>query len=337
MPNRQNKVNRALIYLVLLWGLTITGCTTVYVTFPVTHPAEINLSQYETIAFGRITGDMAPDIKFYLNEKLIRSSHIRIMDRPQQSHPVDMTRSSMLISGKAESYYDEEVTFKKKTCARKGKKDKGEHKNIDKHKGRKNHEHSDNHGDGKYGCTHYKRSGIMSTFGHFDFTEAETGQLLLSKNYKCKKEDYKTAIDEGPAAINADYLYKKCLDENVQLLFKTISPWQEYVKIPFEKDYRLPNLESGIYLAREGNLLGAIDIFSRELQAAEANSKTPNESVVNVYWNLGLAYEYSWQFKEAERMFRRANEITGNSKFLKEIAHNQQLQSEREELLKQLP
>ena len=350
-------MNRLLLIFILLWCLIITGCTTIYVPISLTHPAEINLSQYETISFDRITGNMAADFKHYLKDELIKSSHLRIGNKPRQYRNFQeqillesyrdakreasqgkMTIASVLIFGNAESYYDEEVTFKKETCKRKdeGKlKDKKEDKENGKHK--HEHDHKDKDRDGKYECTHYKRMGILTTFGHMDFTEAKTGQLLLSKNFKCKKDDYNTAIDESPASINKKYMYDKCLNQNVHKIFKAMSPWQEEVQIPFEKDYDLPNLEAGIYRAREGNFLGAIEIFSRELKAAEINPKIPTDSVVIAYWNLGLAYEYSWQFEKADRMFRRAYEITGNSKYIKEIAHAERLKEEREELLRQIP
>ncbi|GJL80153.1 MAG: hypothetical protein NPINA01_31420 [Nitrospinaceae bacterium] len=315
----------------------MSGCTTLYVPIPLTHPAEVNLSQYENVAFGRVTGNMAPDFKICLRDELIRLSHIRIMDRPQQLHlrrenalsnsylPRENTsnlgqlnRSSVLLFGNAESYYDEETTFKKKTCERKIEVEGKEKKE-------------------KYDCTHYKRTGTLTTFGHIDFTEEATGTILLSKNFKCSKDDYNTSVDESPAAINKKYMYEKCLNQHVYKIFKAMSPWQEEVRIPFEKDYHLPNLEMGINLARERNFPGAIEIFQRELEAAQISGKIPKESVVNAYWNLGLAYEYSWQFDKADTMFRRAYEISGDGKYIKEIAHNERLKAEREELLRQIP
>ena len=326
-----------------------------YVPIPLTHPAEINLAPYESISFGRVTGNMASDFKHYLEDELIRSSHLRIGDKSQayrslqekillesyrdakrESNLGKTAFASIVINGNAESYYDEETSFKKETCERKLSEDEIKRRERRREKrGKKKGKEIPR--EIKYECTHYKRIGVLSTFGHMDFTEAQTGHLLISKNFSCKEEGYTTAIDESPPAINNDSMYEECLHQNVYEIFKTMSPWNENVKIPFEKDYDLPNLEAGIYLAQEGNLAGAVEVFYRELKAAEINPKIPIDSLVNAYWNMGLAYEYTWQFDKADAMFRRANELSSDRKFIKEIVRNLELKAEREELLKQLP
>lgn len=314
--------------LLFLSLILLAGCATVSIPIRLTHPAEINMTPYKQIAIAEIKGNMGQAFADTIKNSLVESNRFKVVDRARlnqilrelnlsQSDLADETKqvklgkllgASAMIAGHTEGKYDEKVTSSKTTC---GPKDK------------------------RYPCIVYTREGVVKTSGSIDVIEIQTGQIIKSKplNNSCS---YQTqATDAVPDAIDKDSLFEACLARNASTFLKAISPWTEIVMVPFRKDSAIPDLERGINQAKMGEMTEAIKIFSDAAKASEINPDIKPKSIANAYWNLGLAYEYTWEFDKAIEALKKAYSINPSDMYLKEKANAERLKTERKKLEEQ--
>jgi tetratricopeptide (TPR) repeat protein len=87
-------------------------------------------------------------------------------------------------------------------------------------------------------------------------------------------------------------------------------------RISFYEDDDLPELEEGAHLIAKGNYAGAISKFQM------ATEKYPSsESVYKAYYNLGVVFEYDYQFEKALVSLRIADELHPAENFKQEMAY----------------
>lgn len=313
-----------LIYLasILIIGNNIIACSTVKVPIRVTHPPAIDMSSYKQIAITEISGNMGPSFSDHLKSQLIMGNHYKVVDRNQLDkilgeHNIskDLTdpkarvkagkflTASVFISGRADHKYSENITSSESTCKAKN----GQ----------------------KYKCKAFTRTGLIKTDGSVDVVDVTTGQIVATKliNNQCKEWTYEKIKE--PAAINQDRLSNKCLQQNVTKIFRVVSPWSETVKIAFIKDKAIPGSESGINMAKAGNMAMAIQEFSKGAQFAESSSSLKPKQKANAYWNLGLANEYQHNFDEANAAFDKAFQYSPQQKFVNEKKHVERTRREQ--------
>lgn len=334
----------------LLVVIGVTGCATVRIPIQVTHPAEINMTPYKQVAITEIKGDMGQAFSDSIKSNLVESNRFQVVDRDRldhilrelnfsQSDLADETKrvklgkllsASAMIAGHTEGKYDEQLTHSGATC---GLKDK------------------------QYPCTVYTREGVVKTSGSIDVINIQTGQIIKSKTLNNSCSTRTQATDATPIEIDRDSLFRTCLSQNVHTFLKAISPWIETVQVPFVKDSAIPDLEKGINRAQMGEMSEAIKIFAGAAKAAETSpgikptSTTDNtyfdklkglaglaasdikpESIANAYWNLGLAYEYTWEFDKAIEAFKKAGSLHADEKYPKERANAERLKTEQQKL-----
>lgn len=306
--------------------ITMTfGCTTVRVPISVTHPAEINMKKYEQIAISDINGNMGNRYGDELKNKLVESGKFKVVDRNQmdrilnelklsQSDLTDSTQraklgkimsASALIAGRVDGNYSEKSYSKKRKCYQ----DKQE-----------------------YPCTQYYREGVFSLNGGIDVVDVQTGQILRSKVLKSSKSGSTSATDETPEPIDQDSLLMAALDDDLQIFLKAITPWTETCYVPFEKHKKIPELEQAINHAKMGEMDQAINIFSSAIKTAEMNPELKPEHIAQTYWNLGLAYEYTFEFDKAMECFKKGYTLDPDSKFIAERKNAEKLKAEKAKL-----
>ena len=322
----KNSILKAIAFLTLIVSLIfINGCGTVKVPIKVTHPAEINMSQYKQIAISDIRGNMGQAFSDGLKNRLIESGRFNVVDRYRmkqimkelklsQSDLADSGNTiklgklmcvSALIAGHTEGNYKETTTRKRGKCY----KDKKE-----------------------YSCTTYFRKGIFSTSGSIDVIDIQTGQIIRSKVLNAVHNKSTSATDDTPPSIDKGSLENAALSENLETFMKAITPWDEMVQVPFKSDTNIPDLEHGINLAKIGELNEAIKIFRFAAKAAEENAKINPKSIAKAYWNLGLACEYSCDYDNAVSAFKKAYALNPKDEYSKEIKNAQKLKAEKKKL-----
>lgn len=171
--------------------------------------------------------------------------------------------------------------------------------------------------------------------GNIDVIDIQTGQVIKTKmlNNTCIEE--KQEKEKRPDAIDKDALLNRCLYQNVVGFMRTIVPWTEIVQIPFVKDSTIPELERGINQAKMGGMVGAIRIFSGVAETSERDPSIKPKSIANAYWNLGLAYEYAWEFDRAIDAFEKAYTFYPDDAYIRERSNVERMRANRERLKEQ--
>lgn len=320
--------------LALLISLSIIGCAEVKIPIQVTHHAEINMTTYKQIAIAEIKGNMGQSFSDTFKDSLVESNRFQVVERARldqllkelnlsQSDLADETKrvklgkllsASAMIAGHTEGKYDEETTYQDATCSS-GSKKEGNYR--------------------KYSCKNYTRRGEVKTGGSIDVIDIQTGQIIKSKTLNNSCSEKTSATDATPAGIDKDSLFGQCLSKNVSTFLKAIIPWTEVVQASFVKDDAIPDLEKGINQVKMGEMAEAIKIFSNAAKAAETNPAIKPKSIANAYWNLGLAYEYTWEFDKAIELFKKAFSLNADETYIKEKANAESLKAQRRKLQEQ--
>lgn len=316
------------IFAALSMVLLCSCASTVYVPMKVEHPAEVNMSAYRQVAIAGIKGNNGRAVEDRIKPLLLESGRFKVLDRTRMDQiwqELDISESdisdpgqrvklgkflsaSAIIAGHIDGVYKEKITSRESTC----KQDKQE-----------------------YPCTIYTREGVLKSEGNIDVIDVETGEILMSKRLECARSAQKSATDAEPDRIDRDALISRCAAQNASVFVKAVSPWSEYVRVPFEKDGKIPELEKGIAQATVGNTNEAIGTFKACIKNYEANPKTKPESLAKIYWNMGLVYEYTGQFERASASLKKAYEISREQRFLAELQNVERLKEDSLRLAEQ--
>ena len=314
-----------LLVLVIISFYT-TGCSTVAVPISVPHPAEINMSKYKQIAIGKFTGNMGQLVSDGIKNKLVESGKFKVVDRTRMTQimsELKLSQSNLLssknrvklgkllgvsalITGYNKGSYKENVTSEEATCI---------------------------NSDGqKYSCTRYKRTGTYITNGSIDVIDIETGQLIRSKVLNSSYEESKSQTNKKPEHIDKESLAGRCIQDDVSSFLKAIIPWKEIVYARFIKDRKIPSLEMGINQTKLGEMDKAIKTFASAAKAAEINPELKPKNIANAYWNLGLAYQYTWNFDKAISTFKKAFTVNPKDMYIYEMKNVEKMKVEKKKL-----
>jgi tetratricopeptide (TPR) repeat protein len=283
------------------------------------------MAQYRQIAISDIEGSMGQAFSDGLKSRLIECGRFKVVDRNRMNQIMkelklsqsDLSDSgntiklgklmsaSALIAGHVEGNYKETRSRRKRKCY----KDKKE-----------------------YSCTTYYRKGIFSTSGSIDVIDVQTGEIIKSKVLDARYKKSASATDATPPAIDKGSLARTANSDNLEKFMKAITPWDETVMAPFKTDGNIPDLERGINMAKIGELNEAVKIFQFAAKAAEGNAKIKPNSIAKAYWNLGLAYEYSYFYDHAVVAFKKAYALNPKDEYHKEIKNAKKLEAEKKKL-----
>ncbi|MBF0120501.1 MAG: tetratricopeptide repeat protein [Desulfobacterales bacterium] len=310
------------------------SCTTVRVPCKIIHPADVNMSKYKQLAVDEFKGKCGHDAKGYFKEKLTQSDRFTVVDRAHldkiqtelslsQSGASDnsaklsigkLITASAIISGHISCDYDENITSEDKKCTKYDPKTKESY---------------------EYSCIRYKRYGTYRISGDIDVIDVETGRTISTKTLKTKADELTSKIDGTPEPIDKGALKIKCMDKLVSDFAKTILPWTTIEEIPYKKASNIPALEIGINKVRIGEMDEAIQIFLESLNSLKKDPKIKPKDISVILWDLGLTYEYSWQFDKAIEAFKEAYILNPDDNLREEIENVYKLKEERKKLEEQ--
>lgn len=295
----------------LLISILFMGCGA-SLRVPVIRPAEINLKSYDTIALGEIkteikTQEETTDFKlgplsinisrknkdkkdFYFTSQLtqaLKATRFKVLSYDGLITPSE--GGVAVISGHIDYDYDEDMT-------------KSESKKKDKKTG-----------EVKTTLT-YTRKGSATVKAVLQVIDGRTKEVLTIKNFTKRASDSERRENSYPKSIDRDRLFKSCREQIVQSFIRVIVPYTEMVSVAFETDDKMPELERGFNMVKEGNWDAAIDFFS---QTTEIYSNSP--LVHKAYYNLGLGYMYTDQFDQGLSALEEAYAIKAEGKYQKAI------------------
>ncbi len=328
----QLSLNPALV--LSLTCLFLFGCSTVGVKVPLMRPAEINLKGKNELVVGQISGPAADKMSAYVKQKAVDSGYFKVIDRKHlnrvmselklsTSDLVDndsrkklgkLMTGSVLIMGNILDYnYTENLSREIRECTKTVKKK-----------------------EYKYKCTQYYRKGMAVVRASFDIVDIETGETLRSKALESKHGKGTSAMNEQPARIDSNLLLDICVKEVATDLIRAIAPWKDVVTANFKKDGDLPMMETGISYAQAGLWNDALLQFKSAVEMADTNPDISPKVAALAYWNLGLAYEYTAQFEDAEMCIKKAFALSSDADYLQELKNIEKLKSEKKKLREQL-
>jgi tetratricopeptide (TPR) repeat protein len=317
-----------------LVSLFLFGCSTVGVKVPVMRPAEINLKGKNELVVGRMSGRKADKMNAYVKQKAVDSGYFKVIDRKHldrvmaelklsTSDLVDtdsrkklgkLMTGSVLIMGNILDYnYTEDMSREVRECTKKVKKKVY-----------------------KYRCTRYYRKGTAVVRASFDIVDIETGETLRSKALEGKRSYATSATNEQPAGIDSNLLLDTCMKIVATDLIRAIAPWKDIVTAKFKKDGDLPMMETGIIYAQAGLWDDALSQFKSAVEMADTNPDISPKVAALAHWNLGLAYEYTAQFDDAEASVKKAFALSSNADYLRELKNIEKRKSENKKLRQQL-
>jgi Curli production assembly/transport component CsgG/Tetratricopeptide repeat len=302
--------------------LSLMGCA--YKTIQVNYmrPAEVNLKGIKQIAIGGVYGYgpyevAASSMKGQLEESIFNSGRFTLVDRSRTQQVLGelaLVNSGIFDTSKAPqlgkllpaSIFIYATVNRDDTGTRV---DRSEQKTSE--------------GNVYY---RYTRTSWGETEVSFQVIDCETGVILAVKTLRGRAEDiYSEDNNSNPRYADYNPLLDNARNKVIAAFMKVIAPYEDTANVRFAKQKKVPQVEQGIGLVRVGDWAGSIQAFEA------AYAAYPNDS--RVIYNLGLSYEYTFQFARAEEMFTKAYKLEPkNSTYKNEIENCRRLRAEYEKL-----
>ena len=284
---------------------------------PVLKPAEINLRGIDKIAIGDIKGNVGSNIADLLTSRLFESDQLDVVDRSNLSrimreHELNMSgvinndtavKIGKLVGASALIVGNANVKYDLKRWKGKPWKDK----------------------EGKWHQS-YNVKGTAKVNSTLKVVGLTTGKVLAAKSISKEAKDSERENNQWPQDPDKDAIISSAVNSVINTFMKMIAPYTVYVNVKFEKS-KLPESEAGINFAKQGQWEDALAQFK------SAKDKNPTDPCV--WFNLGLAYEYNFMFRQAIEAFKEANKIKPCGKYVAEISNVKRLQADREKLERQ--
>jgi curli biogenesis system outer membrane secretion channel CsgG len=286
-------------------------------------PAAVNLSGMNQIAVGHIEGRGGQVIADTLSEQLLETNYFEVMNpaglgRVLKESNLDLINLIGLINPDTAAKFrgllgvDIIVTGKVVDFNCTQRNTRSEPK-----KGK----------DGKDHQTFYKKGTAMVTTS-FRITNLTDGNIVFSKAISRRAEATTSAEDRWPGNPDQRALLNKAARAAVASFVREIAPYSEYVTVRLAKnETKLLEMENGINYARAGQWGNAAEEFEAAVRKEPSNQ--------GAWYNLGLAYEYTCQFNEAESAFKKASSIKPCKQCVDEINNVRRLVVERGRLEEQ--
>ena len=303
--------------------MTAAACAGPTARVPVTRPATVNLSGMNQIAVGHIEGPGGQMIADSLSEQLIGTDYFKVMNpgglgrvleesnlelisligliNPETAAQFrDLLGVDIIVTGKVLDFdYTQSRTRSK---SREGK-------------------------DGKDHQTYYKKgTGVVTTA--FRITNLRDGHVVYSKTVSRSARATTSAEDRWPHDPDERAVLDEAVHAAVASFVREIAPYREVITVRLAKnETELLEMENGLNYARAGQWEIAAEQFEVAVRKEPFNQ--------SAWYNLGLAYEYTCRFDQAESAFKKASSIKPCKDCVAEINNVRRLAVERKMLEEQ--
>ena len=304
-------------------ALLFSGCGTSYLTVMVQEPAEINLNNFKKIAIGETTGQHADDVADELTSSLVQNGRFEVLDRAnlnqvlQEYHLtlsglVDQQSAAKLgqLIGAAALVFARVADYKYNESIYRG----------DPWKDKKGNTHQT-----------IQRTGVGTVTVDFKITDLTTGRILISPNITQEATAYTSADNQYPPDIDRESLLAAARTKVISRFMAMIAPHWVDVRVALLSDSDIPELSRGIDYAKQGAWDQAIANFSNGIKNHQGN-----ENLHKAYFDLGVAYEYTNDFKDALEMLNKAYSFKPDDLYANEIRNCKSREAEYNRLQQQL-
>lgn len=293
---------------------SLAACANTVVFVPRTSPAEINLSSYQRIAVGGVSGPEGPNVVAGLTQALLETKRFEVLDRQHLAEVMkeqdlavsgavsddsavsigQIIGSAALLVGDVSLHsYDEDVNRSNEKCSVKGK-------SVD--------------------CVAYTRTANAQVAVTFKVLDTETGKVLAAKNLTSSLSDRRKKYDDKPARFDmADAWLAKCRTQVVQDFMKVIAPYTHNVGVELLDDGDLPELEMGNNFAKLGRWPDAIAQYGAALERGSKDPEISIKSRSKALYNLGVGLGYSGSYDEGVNELEKAFAMKPDNLYLMQI------------------
>ena len=306
------------ILLILTFLLIIVffeGCGTTNVNVMVTHPAEMNMLNYKKLIVNEFSGLRGNSVNNELINSLMESNRFELIDHNYLSkllYENGLNYENVLSNG-----MNEQVGHKVgKIALISGKILKHDFKEEVK----KGTAEKDNKNINHYTYTRFAHVYVSI---NFQITDLNSGKIIFSKNIERNLDDSRNQVDREPENFKKDYMLEQTRKLVIQDFLKKIIPYSETVTVELYDDSDVPDYEKGIKYAKNGFWEKAIPAFLDGINFAKNN-----ELKAKGYYNLGIAYQYSYLFNDALNSFDKAFSIDGKDKYMSAMKNCKQMEAE---------
>lgn len=306
--------SRLLCLGILLSSVLVISSCAPRIQVPVMRPAEINFNGKKRMAIGAFDGNAGPETSDLLTSRLFANGYFELVERQDlrsimrernlgMSGALDdrsaiklgkLIGASVMVNGSSSASFDVNLSTND------WKDKKGRH-------------------------TTFKKFGLARVYATFKIVDLTTGRILAVKTVSREASAETSNNDYYPPDPDEGALVREALDYTIDDFIRMIAPYQEFVTVEFaSNDADIPEIESGISFCKMGRWNDGVAQFNL------ATKKYPMDYAA--WFNLGIAYEYSYMFEEAESAFMQANRIKPNDRCFAEIANIRKLEQEQRNL-----
>ncbi len=311
----------------LLLPLAFISCATVKVPMSVTFPPAIDLSPYRHFAFGDMNGNLGHHFQDALESYLSRSRNFNFMNRDRlnvltaeydlaqtqdlpdaQMNSIAMQiHDAAFISGTINKNYYQFIAESPDTCQWNNR---------------------------AHPCPLKTRVGRVRIGGHLDVTDAESGRLIHSQIIAKVCQAQTQAKNASPPPIDLSQLTQNCVNSAAQDLAALFLPSRKMFYPDFRKVRDIPAVAQAIAEVKAGDIAQAAKDFNVALKDPKVSSSDfSKKSLSEIYWDLALAQEYSWQFGPALDSLKKSYALNPVSRTQREESQLLNFESARRRLL----
>lgn len=286
--------------------LIITGCATTAVMMTVQRPAEVNLKGFERIAIGTISGTDSKDVEDALTTSLVNSGRFEVLDR---NHLNRVMQEHNLSMGE---------TFDQSTAAQLGNFigaailvfGRVQLSNTDNNV-TKEEPYTITHKDGS--VSHHQkftRTVKQTLKVNLQMVDMQTSKIVAIRNLSAENSEKTTADKKTPADIDPIPLKTACVGKVISDFMKAVAPYSVQIKASFQKDKKLPEVESAITQMKIGEWDEAMEL----LEKAAAKTGLEPKVKAKALYNLGLAQMYGSEYEKSLENIKQAMSLQPNVK-----------------------
>jgi len=178
----------------------------------------------------------------------------------------------------------------------------------------------------------YTRDGKGLVTVSFTITDLRTGRILISPSIT-QAATTRTSVDNLPPApeIDGESLLTQARGLVTRAFIEMITPHSVDVELILLSDSDIPELSRGIDYAKNGSWNYALSNFKDAVTKRQGS-----ENIDKAYFDLGVAYEYSNDFKNALEMLNKAYSFKPDDTYAAEISNCKSREAKYKELQEQL-
>ena len=311
----------------LLLPLAFISCATVKVPMSVTFPPAIDLSPYRHFAFGDMNGNIGHRFQDALESYLSRSRNFNFINRDrlnvltaeydlaqtQDLPDVQMNSIAMqihdaaFISGTINKNYYQFIEESPDTCQWNNR---------------------------AHPCPLKTRVERIRIGGHLDITDATSGRLIHSQTIAKVCQAQTQAKNASPPPIDLSQLTQNCVNSAARDLATLFLPSRKMFYPDFRKVRDISAVAQAIAEVKAGDIAQAAKDFNAALKDPKVSSRDfSKKSLSEIYWDLALAQEYSWQFGPALDSLKKSYALNPVSRTQREESQLLNFESARRRLL----